>query len=320
MILVDKRGKANLVLQLHNQGKTYREIAQEMHMSLRDISSTIKKSIEDKERIRTDSLKVPEIVEHKQLLQQPRQYMSKQSQALKLFSEDWKPLDIAIELDLPADEVHKLYKDYLKLNGLHHLVQVYEDIDYNLYTILDLYRIMKQNNISHQEILEAIKHGNKLQYLNDICQKLTNDIITLQSTRDSLKNDLSVLRSETSSLVGTKRVLNDDIQNRRHDISNLKNKLLRLQNLVNLKLDKEEYQNIERFVEQTVWSMLYEKEELFVIAVGVVLEAYLSDPTIGPHLAASSSQISFCNRILQSSKRLYNEAERLCVDRTMNKL
>ena len=42
-------------------------------MSLRDISSTIKKSIEDKERIRTDSLKAPEMVEHKQLLQQPRQ-------------------------------------------------------------------------------------------------------------------------------------------------------------------------------------------------------------------------------------------------------
>src|SRR4030095_11873107 len=59
------------------------------------------------------------------------------------------------------------------------------------------------------------------------------------------------------------------------DIISLKNKLVRLENLVNLKLDKEEYQNMEKFVEQTVWSFLYEKEELLVIAVGVVLESCL---------------------------------------------
>lgn len=103
--------------------------------------------------------------------------------------------------------MHKLYKDYLKLSGLHKLVQVNEDIDYNLYTILDLYRIMKQNDILHQEILEAVKHGNKLPYLSDKCQKLRNDLDILQTTRNGLKNNLSVLQSEISGLIKTKRAL-----------------------------------------------------------------------------------------------------------------
>jgi hypothetical protein len=64
--------------------------------------------------------------------------------------------------------------------------------------------------------------------------------------------------------------------------------------------------------------MLYEKEELFVIAVGVVLEACLKDSVIGPHLSASD--IPFRERILQLSKKLYDNTERICVDRIMNKL
>jgi len=39
---------------------------------------------------------------------------------------------------MPANEAHKLYLDYLKLDGLYQLVQIYYDIDYNLYTLLDL--------------------------------------------------------------------------------------------------------------------------------------------------------------------------------------
>ncbi|MGB8085629.1 MAG: hypothetical protein WCF07_05015 [Nitrososphaeraceae archaeon] len=113
-------------------------------MSLRDISSTIKKSMEANEITLTDSQLAPEIKEHQQ--PQPPN-TSKQSQALKLFSDDGNPLNVAIELDLPADEVHELYQDYLRLNSLHKLVQVYEDIDYNLYTLLDLYKIIENKTI-----------------------------------------------------------------------------------------------------------------------------------------------------------------------------
>jgi hypothetical protein len=139
-MILDRKEKTKQVLQPHSRRRTYREIANEVHMSLRDISSTIKKSMEANEITLTDSQLAPEIKEHQQ--PQPPN-TSKQSQALKLFSDDGNPLNVAIELDLPADEVHELYQDYLRLNSLHNLVQVYEDIDYNLYTLLDLYKIIE---------------------------------------------------------------------------------------------------------------------------------------------------------------------------------
>ena len=315
MTELNGKEKIKVVLELHKQGKTYRKIAHDLHMSLRDIRSIIKKSIDDAKRAQVHRRPVEEHHQPKLPI-----YVSKRSHALKLFSEDKKPLDVAIQLDLSADEVRVLYQDYLKLNGFNELAQVYADLDYNLYTLLDLYKIMKQNSISHFEILEAVKHGNKLPYLNDEYQKLRNHSNTMQVTRDKLMNDLSMVRSEISDLTKTKTTVLEDIQNKRHDIISLKNKLVRLENLVNLKLDKEEYQNMEKFVEQTVWSFLYEKEELLVIAVGVVLESCLRDPIMGPHLASSSSQISFHNRILQSSKRLFDKAVRICVNRTMDEL
>ena len=122
-MILDRKEKTKHVLQLHSRGRTYREIANEVHMSLRDISSIIK-SMEANEITLTDSQLAPEIKEH----QQPQPpHTSNQSQALKLFSDDGNPLNVAIELDLPADEVHELYQDYLRLNSLPKLVQVYEE-------------------------------------------------------------------------------------------------------------------------------------------------------------------------------------------------
>ena len=89
---------------------------------------------------------------------------------------------------------------------------------------------------------------------------------------------------------------------------------------MNLRLNKEEYLRIERFVEQTVWSILYEKEDTFVISVGIILEACLRDPIVGPHLAASASQTTFRQRIYQSSKELFDRVVRICVNRTMGEL
>ena len=98
-------------------------------------------------------------------------------------------------------------QDYLRFNSLHKLVQVYEDIDYNLYTLLDLYKIIETKQYVTSRNTRAVRYGNKLPYLSDTCQKLRNDLGILQTTRNGLKNNLSVLQSEISGLIKTKRAL-----------------------------------------------------------------------------------------------------------------
>ena len=75
--------KKNLVIQLHEEGKTQREIAQIAHMSIRDISKIIRK--------------VNGITEEK----------SVETRALDLFYKGQKPIEAAVELNLNASKTSK---------------------------------------------------------------------------------------------------------------------------------------------------------------------------------------------------------------------
>ena len=86
--------KKNLVIQLHQEGKTQREIAKTAHMSVRDISRIIRK--------------LEGIPEEKSI----------ETQALDLFYQGKKPIEVAVGLNLNAQKTSKLYKDYLKLERL----------------------------------------------------------------------------------------------------------------------------------------------------------------------------------------------------------
>jgi len=106
--------KKNLVKQLHQDGKNRREIAL-AHMSVRDISKIIRKleGISEEKSVKT--------------------------QALDLFYQDKKPIEVTVELDLKSSNVIRLSKDYLKLEGFHKSVLLYEEINDNLSLFLKLY-------------------------------------------------------------------------------------------------------------------------------------------------------------------------------------
>ena len=125
--------KKNLVIQLHQDGKTQKDIAKTAHMSVRDISKIIRK-LED----------IPE-------------EKSVETQALDLFYQGKKPIEIAVELNLNASKTSKIYKDYLKLEGFHKLVLLYVEINDNLSLFLKLYYAIIQNNIKPNEIVNLVK-------------------------------------------------------------------------------------------------------------------------------------------------------------------
>ena len=92
MVLTNKqRGK--LVLDLHNKGKTIKEIAKEAKMSFRDIGVILKKVSKQEEQTQMQSIS---------------------SQAYKLFSEGKTVLQVAIALNLRDREVTTLYTEYLE--------------------------------------------------------------------------------------------------------------------------------------------------------------------------------------------------------------
>src|SRR5687767_6097334 len=105
MILSTKE-KEKRVLEYLEQNKSYQEIQDQIHISSRDISFIIQKAKEKKDK------------EEKKI------QTSITSKAYKLFTKGKDLLHVATTLGIEAQEVRKLYTDYLDLKGYHHLVKV----------------------------------------------------------------------------------------------------------------------------------------------------------------------------------------------------
>ena len=105
--------KEQYVVELYKQNKTIREIAKRTHMSFRDIGIITNKY---KKEIELEKGHLEEKADYK-----PK---SKTTQAIEMFSEGKTPTEVVIELDLPADKVRTIYRQYLELNGMYDVLQI----------------------------------------------------------------------------------------------------------------------------------------------------------------------------------------------------
>jgi hypothetical protein len=108
-VVLNKKEKEELVVKLHQEDKTIRQIAEIVHMSFKDIGKIIRR-IDG--RVNDDDI--------------DRSNKSKATKALWLFESGKRPIDVAIELDIPYDEVTELQEEYWALTQLYDLPLVYQ--------------------------------------------------------------------------------------------------------------------------------------------------------------------------------------------------
>ena len=126
--LIQHQKKA-LVIQLYQQGKTRRQIAEAVHMSFKDIADVINEYTgEDKQVNKLEK--------------------SKDSRAFELFLQGKQSVEVAIELDMPADKVEELHVHYWRLSKLDDLEILYHEAEYSLSLLLRLYNILKVKRIT----------------------------------------------------------------------------------------------------------------------------------------------------------------------------
>jgi len=90
--------KEQFVIRLYKENKSVREIAKLMHMSFRDIGLITNKLKEETERQNADLDGRDDINDASK---------SKITQAIKLFSEGKKPVEVVIALDIPPADLLK---------------------------------------------------------------------------------------------------------------------------------------------------------------------------------------------------------------------
>jgi transposase len=99
IVLLNKNQKKALVVELYKQGKTRRQIAETVHMSFKDIADIINEYTGE-----DNSVNKPE--------------KSKDARAFELFLKGKQSVEVAIELDMSADEVEELHVQYWRLSKL----------------------------------------------------------------------------------------------------------------------------------------------------------------------------------------------------------
>jgi DNA repair exonuclease SbcCD ATPase subunit len=257
-MLLSRTEREQCVIELYKQGKTIREIAQDVHMSFGDIGAIIRKLTGvngDKEKGEQDKAHISTL--------------SKDSQAFKLFSEGKRPIDVAIALDLKADEVNKLYRKYWELIQLHQLTLVYEKIKHCIPSFLKLHSIIKENKMDEEkDMANILKNANELPYLENKVQQLLYDVDALENKKNNSKTVLSALQNQISTTKNSLKFYQSALDEAHK-------KLVQLENIKN---NNKDYQRIESIVERKANDILSDKKVIVLAAVISVFAALRDHP------------------------------------------
>ena len=175
---LNKHQKKALVIEFYNQGKTRRQIAEVVHMSFKDIADIIKNTL-----AKTNQVNKPE--------------KSKDARAFELFLQGKQSVEVAIELDMPADKVEELHVQYWRLSKLDNLEILYHEAEYSLSLLLRLHNILKDKRITKDkdisDIIELANDG--LPNLRVRFEMLLNQVATLDSEKVVLRTEILGMRN-----------------------------------------------------------------------------------------------------------------------------
>jgi hypothetical protein len=142
-LLLSRKEKEKMVIELAKEGKTTRQIAESIHMSLRDIGRIIAKETGDHVLVERDKQQQ----ESEKEKQNKWKSMSIYSKAFQMFKNKRTLADVAIELDLKSSAVLNFYNDYLDLLKMSWLVHIYNDLKEDFVLFLHLYNRIKKEGL-----------------------------------------------------------------------------------------------------------------------------------------------------------------------------
>jgi hypothetical protein len=175
-ILLNKFEKEKRVIELHLEGKTIRDIAKEIHMGFKDIGRIIKTYEKQqpalKEKPKSDSLNI-------------QKKSSKSSQAFKLFREGKKLTEVAIDLEIPAKKVVKLYCQFLRLERMYEAYEFYKDYEYDIPRLLTINNFIKNNHVNIHNITDILKEAKNILNLEVRISILKYEIAELKQIKNN---------------------------------------------------------------------------------------------------------------------------------------
>jgi hypothetical protein len=293
------------IIELYEQGYPVAEICSEVGASATTVADRIN--------------------QHKKS-QEPR-VESVMARAFSLYKEGKSPLEVAISLELSADDAEKFFKDYLRLRGLGTLFDLYSRIGPVLNDYLDFYWKCKFRNIGPEQVVEAMAVSVKIPQIYSEQRAAAQKLVFVQNSIKSSGDQVSKLNLKLESL-------NTTIDLKEFDIDKLTGLISGFQAIENAWKNTEFNRNVRKFIVDEV-SRMFNDKKLNLIAVSwaiikVVQQnseflPILCPPIEGYYYNAElhSKYISFVEQTIDelkdsvlktTSKVIYEEAKRVVYD------
>jgi hypothetical protein len=273
-MVLTRQEKKDLVLDLYNQGRTYREIAKEARMSPRDIGTIVNNAAKEKEMDKAKEYQDTHSADEK------KQEETLSTQAYELFSKGKTPIQVAVTLNLGEADVTRYYKEYWRLKQLHGLYLAYEETEGEIEPFLRLYSLSKSEGISTKHVINVLKRANgDLPALENQYNILRNEVNNLELRTVNSNRALQNLENQIITLTQILDSNNKTCEQERRKIDCLYNEKMGLKKVIRrFKRNNEEYLKIKKTVEQEVTRILLDGKGLLNLAIYSLMESIRKDP------------------------------------------
>jgi hypothetical protein len=172
MVILTRKEKEGLVVQLASQGKTTRQIARLAHVSLKDIGTIIRRFTGEESDVENKSQSIS-------------------SKAFQMFKGNKSRVEVAIALNLEADDVVTLFENYLRLLNFDKLITIYRELGKDICLLDDLFFQMKEEGIATKSaITRFVQMAGRLSRLDEEELKICEQIGKLNSKKFELEKEI----------------------------------------------------------------------------------------------------------------------------------
>jgi hypothetical protein len=172
---LNQQEKQELIIKLRKEeGKTYREIAHIARVSLRDIKPTLRKY----ER----KLQTKKVEENNQ---KTTKKLSKRIQAYNLFRNGKTTIQVCIDLRLDFEKVRKYWTEFLRLNNMKKLYNIYTENEFHLDYLFKINYFLLRNKIPIKDMENVLGIAYDTAQLYQIRSNLKAGIDKLKQTKNN---------------------------------------------------------------------------------------------------------------------------------------
>jgi FtsZ-binding cell division protein ZapB len=312
------------VISLHKRGYTERQIAEELHISSRDIVKTLKESErEEKEAIEREA-------REKEENEKRRLFSSNRSEALKLYKKGTNPSDVAIKLDISAEEAKMFYRDYCSLEYPSQFLKLYAELtntnSFKAFT--DLFHLIKAKGLSIEEGIEGIEMINDISLLQEEHQNLSNKIANLEEVQDSLKVDNNFLKDQNTGMEKRLNYILEKIEMKEKTLEIISKKVKQKEEEIYKINSGEDYYNARDKIKVHVEEFLGNRKNVISLAVLCLFNAVKENhkkenpikdlsKSVYENVSTSDNEI-YRQKLQDVAEKLWDSITDVCIDDVLN--